>query len=88
MHDGINHWVLSFNSNGRVQVCDSLHETLGMITKRRLKGLYKSFDKDEKLSITMIQVRKLKNSSSCGLFAIALATNILEEISPAKPDSM
>ena len=22
MHDGINHWLLSFNSHGRVQVCD------------------------------------------------------------------
>ena len=24
MHDGINHWLLLFSSNGRVQVCDSL----------------------------------------------------------------
>ena len=47
MHDGINHWLLSFSSNGRVQDCDSLYETLGRVVKRCLKALYKSFlDKD------------------------------------------
>ena len=74
MHDGINHWLLSFNSNGRVQVCDSLYETLGSVTKRCLKALYKSLlDKDGKLSVTMIPVQKQKDSSSCGLFAISFA---------------
>ena len=64
MHDGINHWLLSFNSNGRVQVCDSLYETLGSVTKRCLKALYKSLlDKDGKLSVTMIPVQKQKDYS-------------------------
>ena len=63
MHDGINHWLLSFNSNGRVQVCDSLYETLGSVTKRCLKALYKSLlDKDGKLSVTVIPVQKQKDS--------------------------
>ena len=63
MHDGINHWLLSFNSNGRVQVCDRLYETLGSVTKRCLKALYKSLlDKDGKLSVTMIPVQKQKGS--------------------------
>ena len=87
MHDGINHWLLLFNSNGRVQVCNSLYETLGSITKRCLKALYKSLlDKDGKLSVTMIPVQKQKDSSSCGLFAIAFATNIQEEISPVESE--
>ena len=38
MHDGINRWLLSFNSNGRVQVCDSLYEKLGSVTKICLKA--------------------------------------------------
>ena len=79
MQDGINHWLLSFNSNGRVQVCDRLYETLGSVTKRCLKALYKSLlDKDGKLSVTIIPVYKQNDSSSCGLFAIEFTTNILE----------
>ena len=87
MHDGINHWLVLFNFDGRVQVCDSLYEMLGSVTKRCLKAFYKSLlDKDGKLSVTMILVQKQKDSSSCGLFAITFATNILEEISPAESE--
>ena len=57
MHGGINYWLLLFNSNGRVQVCDSLYKPLGSFTKRCLKALYKSLlDKNGKLSVTMIPV--------------------------------
>ena len=85
MHDGINYWLLLFNFNGRVQVCDSLYKTLGSVTKRCLKALYKSLlDKNGKLSVTMIPVQKQKDSSSCRLFATAFGTNILEETSPAE----
>ena len=38
MHDGVNHWLLSFNLNGRVQICDSLHTNLTQVTKNCLKG--------------------------------------------------
>ena len=87
MHDGINHWLVLFNFDGRVQVCDSLYEMLGSVTKRCLKAFYKSLlDKDGKLSVTMILVQKQKDSSSCGLFTITFATNILEEISPAESE--
>ena len=87
MHEGINHWFLSFNSNGRVQVFDSLYETFGSVTSRCLKALYKSLlDKDGKLSVTMMPVQKQKDSSSSRLFAIAFATNILEGTSPAESE--
>ena len=62
MHDGINHCFFSFNSDGRVQVCDSLYKTHGSVTKRCLKVLYKSLlDEDRKLSVTMIPVQKQKD---------------------------
>ena len=87
MHDGINHWLLSFNSNARVQVCDSLYQKLGSVTKRCLKVIYKPIiDKDGKLSVTMIPVLKQKYSSSCRLFAIGFATDILDRISPAESE--
>ena len=87
IHDGINHWLSSFNSNGRVQVCHSLYETPGSVIKRCLKALYNSLlDKDGKLSVTMIPVQKQKGSSSCGLFAIAFTTNISGGISPVESE--
>ena len=87
MHGGINHWLLSCSFNGRVQVCHGLYETLPSVTKRCLKEPYKSLlDKDERLSVTVIPVQKQKDSSSCGLFAIAFVTNILEGISPAQSE--
>ena len=62
MHDGINHCFFSFNSDGRVQVCDSLYKTHGSVTKRCLKVLDKSLlDEDGKLSVTMIPVQKQKD---------------------------
>ena len=63
MDGGINHWLLSFSFNGRVQVCHGLYETLPSVTKRCLKEPYKSLlDKDERLSVTMIPVKKQKDS--------------------------
>ena len=85
MHDLINHCLSSFSSNGRVQVCDSLYETLGSVTKKCLKAFYKSLlGKDGKHSVTMIPVQKKEDSSSCKLFVIPFATNILEGISLAE----
>ena len=84
MHDGISHWLLFFNSNGRVQVFDSFYETLGSVTKKCLKALHKSLlNKDGKLSVTIIPVQKQKDPSRCGVFAIECTTNILEGISSA-----
>ena len=78
MHDGVNHWLLSFNSNGHVQICDSFRDTLTKTTKKCLKSLYKSLlDKDGKLLVSLIPVQKQQDKSSCGLFAIAFAVDIL-----------
>ena len=53
MHDCVNHWLLSFNSNGRVQICNSLHTNLTQVTKNCIKALYKSqLDKSRRLSIS------------------------------------
>ena len=42
MHGGVNHWLLPFDSNGHVQVCDSLHTNLTQVTKNYIKALYRS----------------------------------------------
>ena len=42
MHSGANHWLMSFSSNGRVQICDTLYKNLNPVIKNCLKTLYKS----------------------------------------------
>ena len=81
MHDGVNHWLLSFSSSGRIQLCDSLHTNISSVTKS-VKAIYKSLiDKDRKLTITIEPVRSQKGGYNCELFAIAFASDILQEIS-------
>ena len=43
LHDGRNHWILSFCSNGRVQVCDSLNAALTRSSRKAIRSLYKHY---------------------------------------------
>lgn len=83
LHDGVNHWLLSCNSNDRVKVCDSLRTNLGNVTKRCLKALYKPLlDDNGKLHVTMLPVEKQSDGFNCGVYAIAYAADILHGVSP------
>ena len=85
LHDGVNHWLLSFNSSGRVQVCDSLRTSISSVTQTCLKALCKSrIDKDRKLKITMVTVQTQRDGYNYGLFEIAFAVDILQGISPTE----
>ena len=46
LHDGANHWFLSFCSNGRVQVCDSLRSSLTRSSRKSIRSLYKHYIAD------------------------------------------
>ena len=37
LHDGVIHWLLSFNRSGQVQVCDSLRTKINSVTKKCVK---------------------------------------------------
>ena len=69
LHDGANHWFLSFCSNGRVQVCGNLRSSL---TRSSRKSLYKHFvvDGGEQI-VTFLPVQKQPGGHNCGPFAIA-----------------
>ena len=43
LHDGNNHWFLSFFSNGRVQIYESLQSTLTQTSKKSIQVLYRNF---------------------------------------------
>ena len=78
LHDGRNHWILSFCSNGRVQVCDSLNTALTRSSRKAIRSLYKHyFSGDEVISF-------LPDGYNCGLFAIAFAAEILDGESPSE----
>ena len=82
IHNGGNHWLMSFSSNDRFQICDSLYTNLTSVIKNGLKALYKSkVEKNGKLSVTIVSVQKQSNGYNCGLFAIAFAMDLLNGLS-------
>ena len=84
MHNGANHWLMSFSSNDRVQMCDSLYMNLTLVIKNYLKALYNSkVEKNEKLSVTIVPARKQNDGYNCGFFAIVFSTDVLNGLSPA-----
>ena len=46
LHDRANHWFLSFCSNGRVQVCDSLRSSLTRSSRKSIRSFYKHYVAD------------------------------------------
>ena len=85
LHDGANHWFLSFCSNGRVQVCDSLRSSLTRSSRKSIRSLYKHYvaDGGEQI-VTFLPVQKQPDGHNCGPFAIDYAAEILDGRSPSK----
>ena len=78
LHDGRNHWILSFCSNDRVQVCDNLNTALTRSSRKAIRSLYKHyFSGDEVTSFLPVLIQP--DGYNCGLFAIAFAAEILDE---------
>ena len=85
LHDGANHWFLSFRSNGRVQVCDSLRSSLTRSSRKSIQSLYKHYvvDGGEQI-VTFLPVQKEPHGHICGPFAITYAAEILDGRSPSE----
>ena len=85
LHDGANHWFLSFCSNGRVQDCDSLRSSLTRSSRKSIRSLYKHCVADGREQIvTFLPVQKQPDGHNCELFAIAYAAEILDGRSPSE----
>ena len=85
LHYGINHWFLSFCSNSRVQVCDSLNSTLTRTSRKSIQSLYKNVGQKHdsgNVRVTFLPVQKQPDGHNCGLFAVAFAAEILAGKSP------
>lgn len=82
MHNGENHWLMSFSSNSRVQICNSLCKNLTSVIKNCLRAVYISkVEKTGKLSATIVLVQKQSDCYNYRLFAIAFATDVLNGFS-------
>ena len=83
LHDGNNHWFLSFCSNNRVQICDNLNSTLTQTLKKSIQVLYKNFSRDNaNVMVTFWTVQKQQDSHNCGLYAVTIAAEFLDGNSP------
>ena len=84
LHDECHHWLLSFRSNSPIQLCDSFKCLFNSrITKIRASARYKKIDDDDwKIITSFLLVQKQANPYNCSLFAIALATEVLDSKSP------
>ena len=79
-HDGSGHWLLTFCSNGRIQICDSLKTSLSRVNRKCVHELYKNYVKEFIVSFSPVQ--KQTDGYNCGPFAIAFAAKILDGKSP------
>ena len=80
LHDGSRHWILTFCSNGRIQICDSLKTSLIRVNRKCVYALYKNSVKE--LIVSFLPFQKQTNGYNCGPFAIAFAAEILDGKSP------
>ena len=85
LHDGANHWFLSFCSNERVQVCDSRRSSLTDSSRKSIPSLYKHYVANGREQIiTFLPIQKQPDDHNCGPFAIAYAAEILDGRSPSE----
>ena len=79
LHDGNNHWFLSFCSNGRVQICDGFNSALTQTSIKFIQVLYRNFSRDSaKVMVAFLPVQKQQDGRNCVLFAMVFAAKILD----------
>lgn len=80
IHDRGDHWVVASNVAGhdKVQVYDSVYSAIDQGTKEVISNL---FQLSNNPVIEIAEMQKQREANQCGLFAIAVATNILSSIS-------
>ena len=84
LHDGNNHWLLSFCFSGRVQICDSLKNHAGRFTLKSINAPYRNFNETSSgiLTLLFMLVQKQEDDFNCGAFAIAYSAEFLDGKSP------
>ena len=76
LHDGYGHWLLTFCSNGRIQICDNLKTSLSQVNRKCVHALYKNCVKN--FIVSFLPAQKQTDGYNCGPFALAFAAEILD----------
>ena len=63
---------------------DSIFKSIDQETKLTISNLFQPTGSSNQLKIKLIKTQKQKGNKDCGLFAIAMATNIAFGKSPSK----
>ena len=79
-YSGSGHWLLTFCSSGRIQVCDSLKTSVSRINRTCVYTSYKNCVKE--FIVSFLSVPKQTDGYNCSPYAIAFASEILDEKSP------
>ena len=82
LHDGSGDWLLTFCSNRKIQISDSLKTSRSRVNKKCVHTLYKNCVK--KFIVSFLPVLKQTDGYHCGFFAIAFAAEILDGKSPVE----
>ena len=82
LHDGSKHWLLTFYSNGRILICDSLKTSFSWVNRKCVLVLYRNCVKE--FIVIFLPVQKQTDGYNCSHSAIAFAAEILDGKSPMK----
>ena len=87
LHDVNNHWLLSFCSSGRVQICES---HAGWFTLRSLNSLYQNFKdtSNGKLTLSFLLVQKQDDGFNCVYLPWYMSPRFYMESLPLMHDLM
>ena len=80
LHAGSGHWLLTFCSNGRIQVCDGLKTSLSVVNRKCVQALHKNCV--EEFILRFFPVQKQTDKYNCSPFAIAFIAESLDRKSP------
>ena len=80
LNAGSEHWLFTFCSNGKIQICDSLKPSLSRVNRKCVHALYKNCVKE--FIVSFLPVQKQTDGHNCGSFAIAFEAEIVDGKSP------
>ena len=82
LNAGSEHWLFTFCSNGKIQICDSLKPSLSRVNRKCVHALYKNCVKE--FIVSFLPVQKQTDGYNCGSSAIAFEAEIVDGKSPVE----
>eukprot|EP00058_Branchiostoma_floridae_P016954 XP_002602442.1 hypothetical protein BRAFLDRAFT_117021 [Branchiostoma floridae] len=86
IHNINDHWVVSTSIGGNITVYDSLQPSMKPELRSQLADLYRQFaiGEDSIIPVNVICAQRQQGGNDCGLYAVANAVALVEEIPPTQ----